>query len=318
MNITNAVIGWAYDKQLYTPDDGLLDPDGYKQHWTLLQDRKTNKTTMAKCEEDLNRCSLKFEKATEYFQDEAKKGSRGVLLRGPKDSIKKFSVNEDITFNSTSWNFKWSLYSLVGEFMAANNDGDFDSYYVPDESSAGFEIKAPYYKNKRLFHSMVNMKQANNRYFQVHGWWNTYYLKGPVTYYGDAAKWWKESYGNLEKEKKDMVQILMADVDKYSSKPVMVYKPGQMLNDTRMFINFGELARVKGYAPNNCSFKVGKGENIKMVHQDLKTNQIVFSDTKTTNWDDAKGIAADTWKESTGEIWLVYTDQKVYNIYKDN
>ena len=36
MNNTNAVIGWAYDKQLYTPDDGLLDPDGYKQHWTLL------------------------------------------------------------------------------------------------------------------------------------------------------------------------------------------------------------------------------------------------------------------------------------------
>lgn len=33
--------------------------------------------------------------------------------------------------------------------MAANNDGDFDSYYVPDESSAGFEIKAPYYENKR-------------------------------------------------------------------------------------------------------------------------------------------------------------------------
>ena len=106
MNITNVVIGWAYDKQLYTPDDGLLDPDGYKQHWTLLQDRKTNKTTMAKCVEDLNRCSLKFEKATEYFQDEPKKGSRGVLLRGPKDSIKKFSVNEGITYNSTSWNFK--------------------------------------------------------------------------------------------------------------------------------------------------------------------------------------------------------------------
>lgn len=243
MNITNAVIGWAYDKQLYTPDDGLLDPDGYKQHWTLLQSRDTNKTTMKKCEQDLNRCSQEFEKATEFFQDEPKKGFRGVLLRGPKDSVKKFSVNEDMSYNSTAWSFKWSLYSLVGEFMSANNDGDFDSYYVPDESSAGFEIKAPYYKNKRLFHSMVNIKQENNRFFQVHGWWNTYYLKGPVTYFGDISKWWKESYGNMEKAKKDMVQILMADVDKYSSKPVMVYKPGQMLNDTRMFINFGELAR---------------------------------------------------------------------------
>jgi len=289
MNMTNAVIGWAYDHNLYTPDDGLLDPDGYKFHWTLLQDRATNKTTFAKCAGDLAKCSKSFEKSTEFVKDEPEKGSRGVLIRGPNDSIKKFSVTEDLFFNSTAWNFKWSLYSLVGEFMAANNDGDFDSYYVPDESSAGFEIKAPYYKNKRLFHSMVNILQANNRYYQVHGWWNTYYLKGPVTYYGDKTKWWKEAYG--DQNKADMVQILMADVDKYSSKPVMVYKPGQMLNDTRMFINFGELARVKGYAPNNCSFKTGKGENIKMVHRDKKSNDIVFTDIKTTNWDDAKLIA---------------------------
>jgi hypothetical protein len=30
MNVTNAVIGWAYDKNLYIPDDGVLDPEGYK------------------------------------------------------------------------------------------------------------------------------------------------------------------------------------------------------------------------------------------------------------------------------------------------
>lgn len=317
MNITNAVIGWAYDKNLYIPDDGLLEPEGYKFHWTLLQNRATNKTTFAKCEQDLVKCSRSFEKATEFNQEKPTEGSRGVLIKGPKDSIKKFSVTDSLTFNSTSWNFRWQLYSLVGEFMAANNDGDFDSYYVPDESSAGFEIKSPYYKNKRLFHSMVNIVQSNNRKYQVHGWWNTYYLKGPVTYYGDITKWWKAAYGG-DHEKKDMVQILMADVDKYSSKPVMVYKPGQMLNDTRMFLNFGELTRIKGYAPNNCSYKVGKGENIKMVHKDLKTSEVVFSDTKTTNWDAAKLIAKETWKESTGEIWLVYTDQKVYNIYKDN
>jgi hypothetical protein len=55
----------------------------------------------------------------------------------------------------------------------------------------------------------------------VHGWWNTYYLKGPVTYYGDKTKWWKNDYGNQNSA--DMVQVLMADVDKYSSKVVMVY-----------------------------------------------------------------------------------------------
>jgi hypothetical protein len=141
-------------------------------------------------------------------------------MKGSKDAIQRFSDNEAVTYNSTSWSFKWSLYSLVGEFMANNNEGDFDSLYVPDESSAGFEIKAPYYQNKRLFHSMVNILQSNKRYYQVHGWWDTYYLKGPVTYYGDKSKWWKNEYGN--KNTADMVQVLMADVDKYSSKVVML------------------------------------------------------------------------------------------------
>jgi hypothetical protein len=55
-----------------------------------------------------------------------------------------------------------------------------------------------------------------------------------------------------------------------------------------MFLNFGELARIKGYAPNNCTYKVGKGENIKMVHRDKKSGEIRFTDTKTTNYDAAK------------------------------
>jgi len=45
----------------------------------------------------------------------------------------------------TSWSFKWSLYALAGEFIVKTNEGDFDSLTVPDESTAGFEIKAPYY-----------------------------------------------------------------------------------------------------------------------------------------------------------------------------
>ena len=318
MNITNAVIGWAYDKKLYVPDDGLLDPDNYKGFWTLLQERATNKTTFAKCEGSLAKCSQEFEKVTAYDRDDPEKGSRGVILKGSKDSIQKFSVEEFIVFPKNYWNFRTHLYSLVGDFMANNNEGDFDSLYVPDESNAGFEIKAPYYKNKRLFHSMVNILQSNKRYYQVHGWWDTYYLKGPVTYYADINKWWKNQYGN--KNTADMVQVLTVDVDKFSSKVVMLFKPGQMLNDTRMFLNFGELARIKGYAPNNCTYKVGKGQNIKMVHKDIKTGDIIFTDTKTTNWDSAKSVAKKVYdsKLSTGEIWLVYTDQKVYNIYKDS
>jgi hypothetical protein len=134
----------------------------------------------------------------------------------------------------------------------------------------------------------------------VHGWWNTYYIKGPITYYGDKSKWWKSAYGN--KDSADMVQVLMADVDKYSSKVVMVFLPGQKLNDTRMFLNFGELARIKAYAPNNCTFKVGKGENIKMVSKDLKSGEIVFTDTTTTNWNEATkwATALINAKTSTG------------------
>lgn len=60
MNMTNAVIGWAYDKNIYIPDDGLLDPDNYKNFWTLLQDRSTNKTTFAKCDSSLSSCTKTF------------------------------------------------------------------------------------------------------------------------------------------------------------------------------------------------------------------------------------------------------------------
>jgi hypothetical protein len=157
MNMTNAVIGYAYDKNQYIPDDGLLDPENYKNFWTLLQDRSTNKTTFAKCDSTLNSCTKSFDKATAYDREEPDKGSRGLLIKGSKDSIQRFSVNEEIKYNSTAWSFKWSLYALAGEFITANNEDDFNSLSVPDESSAGFDIKAPYYKGKRLFHSMVNI-----------------------------------------------------------------------------------------------------------------------------------------------------------------
>lgn len=37
----------------------------------------------------------------------------------------------------------------------------------------------------------------------------------------------------------------MVDIDKYNSKVVLVNEPGQVLNDTRMFQNFGNLAKIK-------------------------------------------------------------------------
>jgi hypothetical protein len=70
MNMTNAVIGWAYDKNLYIPDDGLLVPENYKNYWTLLQDRSSNKTTFAKCDSNLNTCTNSFDKATAYNKEE--------------------------------------------------------------------------------------------------------------------------------------------------------------------------------------------------------------------------------------------------------
>ena len=106
MNMTNAVIGWAYDKNLYIPDDGLLNPDNYKNFWTLLQDRTTNKTTIAKCDSNLGICSKAFDKATLYSKEEPDKGSRGLLIKGSKDSIQRFSTNEEFTYNLTSWSFR--------------------------------------------------------------------------------------------------------------------------------------------------------------------------------------------------------------------
>lgn len=120
MNMTNAVIGWAYDKKLYTPDDGALNPDGYKNFWTLLQDRSTNKTTFEKCDAGFATCVRSFYKATAYFKEKPDKGSRGLLVKGAKDSIQRFSPTEDIKYNATAWSFKWSLYALAGEFMAKN------------------------------------------------------------------------------------------------------------------------------------------------------------------------------------------------------
>ena len=55
-----------------------------------------------------------------------------------------------------------------------------------------------------------------------------------------------------------------------------------------MFVNFGELARIKGYAPNNCSFDLG--ENANMLYRDSEGN-IKLEDTGHFNYKKALKVA---------------------------
>ena len=93
------------------------------------------------------------------------------------------------------------------------------------------------------------------------------------------------------------------------------------MNDTRMFQNFGRMAQVRGFAPSHCNYKVGKDENVMMLYKDGKKGDIVLKDTGTRNYNQAKNQAAQLnadKDESTKEIWLVNTDQRIYNVYKNN
>lgn len=78
----------------------------------------------------------------------------------------------------------------------------------------------------------------------------------------------------------------MADVDERSSKVVKALKGA--LNDTRMFINFGELAKIKGYAPSNCLYELGENANILFRGSDDK---IILEDTGHFNYDRALKVA---------------------------
>ena len=77
-----------------------------------------------------------------------------------------------------------------------------------------------------------------------------------------------------------------------------------------MFQNFGRMAQVRGYAPNNCNYKVGKDENVMMLFRDAKKGDIILRDTGTRNYNQAKGQAVQLYKnnESTKEIWLINID----------
>lgn len=79
-----------------------------------------------------------------------------------------------------------------------------------------------------------------------------------------------------------------------------------------MFQNFGRLAQIRGYAPNNCEYKVGGEENVKILYRDGKTGEVVLKDSGTRNYNTAKNRdASQLYKnkeESTQEIWMINTD----------
>lgn len=106
----------------------------------------------------------------------------------------------------------------------------------------------------------------------------TRYLKKAIDYYNLPTQWW-----NLH-HKWDSTSVLFADTDDKSSKVVMLNEAGQLLNDTRMFQNFGRMAQVRGFAPNGCTYKVGKDENVMMLYRDGKKGDIILKDTGTKNF----------------------------------
>lgn len=217
---------------------------------------------------------------------------RGILFG--KSGIRRMTPKEDDTQAPKHWTTMHQLYSLLGEYLITRDPESFDTVYVPDESSAGFEMKPPHYATRVLFHNMVNIKKSDYSSEEVHGWWNSSTLEGPVKYYKNTKNWWKDKYGDINKA--DFVQVLMADIDEKNSQVVMVFKPGQLLNDTRMFINFGELTRIKGYVPSNCSYVLGK----KLTYLYRDTSGDIMLDYS----DDIKDIKTDN-------LWLITSDQKV-------
>lgn len=52
-----------------------------------------------------------------------------------------------------------------------------------------------------------------------------------------------------------------------------------------MFTNFGELARIKGYVPNNCTYELS--ENVDILYRDT-SGTIVLEDSGTKNYNKAR------------------------------
>lgn len=161
---------------------------------------------------------------------------------------------------------------------------------------------------------MISWKQSATYTVMYDQRISTKYLKKAIDYYNLPSQWWNQ-HGRY-----DSTSALFADTDDKSSKIVMLNEPGQMINDTRMFQNFGRLTEIRGYAPNHCNFKVGKDENVMMLYKDGKNGEILLKDTGTKDFNQARQQANQLYNnkdESTKEIWLINTDQRIYNIHRN-
>ena len=137
-----------------------MDPENYKKYWSLLQDRESKKVTFEKCDHDWGKCVAEFDKAVIIADGEDKQGSRGVLLQGPKNGVLRWSADEDNLVDAKHWTLKNKQYALIGELIVKNQPTDFDTMYVPDETTAGFELSPPSYPNNVIFHAMISWKKS--------------------------------------------------------------------------------------------------------------------------------------------------------------
>jgi hypothetical protein len=85
-----------------------------------------------------------------------------VLLQGPKHGVKRYSPNEDNLVDPKHWTTRNKQFALIGELIVQNQPSDFDTMYVPDETTAGFEIAPPLYPKNVMFHAMISWKRGKN------------------------------------------------------------------------------------------------------------------------------------------------------------
>jgi hypothetical protein len=160
-----------------------LDGENYKKFWTVLQDRESKKVTFEKCDKDWGRCVTEFDKAVKITDGEDKQGSRGVILQGPKNGVRRWSPNEDNLIDPVHWTLRNKQYSLIGELIVKNQPSEFDTMYVPDETTASFELSPPQYPKNVIFHAMISWKKSQT-YTQMYDQRiSTKYLKKAIDYY---------------------------------------------------------------------------------------------------------------------------------------
>jgi len=139
---------------------GILILKDTKKFWLLLQDRDTKKVTFEKCDKDWGRCVKDFDEKTVQKNGDENLKSRGVMLRGTKEKILRFSKNEDNLVWAKHWSTHNQLYGLVGELIVKNQESDFDTLYVPDETTAGFELSPPLYPQTIYFNAIISWKRS--------------------------------------------------------------------------------------------------------------------------------------------------------------